>query len=258
MSSSSSLSFFDNGTLMTLTPGGFLGVGTYTPQQKLHVYSTANPRILVEAPDFSTPELNLKRGNAYFNLFMNSSNGLEFYSTGTKMVLTAAGSLGIGTTTPEERLHVAGAVKCGVLKLTGGSDIAERFDVSGTTTVEPGMVVSIDPACPGKLRLSTTAYDHCVAGIVSGAGGVSPGLTMAQESTIADGAHPVAITGRVFCHAVTANGAIRPGDLLTTSDLPGCAMKATERDRSSGAILGKAMSSLDSGEGLVLVLVSLQ
>jgi hypothetical protein len=258
MNSSNNLTFFNNGTLMSLTPGGSLGIGTYAPEQRLHVYGTGNPRILVEAPDYSTPELNLKRGTSYFNLFMNSSNGLEFYSTGTKMVLTAAGSLGIGTTTPEERLHVVGAVKCGVLKLTGGSDIAERFDVSGATPIEPGMVVSIDPEFQGKLRLSTTAYDHCVAGIVSGAGGVSPGLTMSQDSTIADGAHPVAMTGRVFCRALAVNGSIRPGDFLTTSDVPGYAMKATERDRSIGAVLGKAMSFLDSGEGLVLVLVSLQ
>jgi hypothetical protein len=62
----------------------------------------------------------------------------------------------------------------------------------------------------------------------------------------------------VYCRAVANNGSIHPGDLLTTSDVPGYAMKATERDRSSGSILGKAMSTLASGEGLVLVLVSLQ
>jgi hypothetical protein len=35
-------------------------------------------------------------------------------------------------------------------------------------------------------------------------------------------------------------------------------MKVTDRERSQGTILGKAMSGLDEGEGLVLVLVSLQ
>ena len=48
---------------------------------------------------------------------------------------------------------------------------------------------------------------------------------------------------------------IKPGDLLTTSEVPGHAMKATDRERWDGAIIGKAMSSLESGEGLVLVLV---
>ena len=51
---------------------------------------------------------------------------------------------------------------------------------------------------------------------------------------------------------------MRPGDLLTTSDTPGHAMKVADRDKAQGAIIGKAMTSLKSGRGLVLVLVTLQ
>jgi hypothetical protein len=46
--------------------------------------------------------------------------------------------------------------------------------------------------------------------------------------------------------------------LLTTSDTPGHGMKATDSSHASGAIIGKAMTSLARGKGLVLVLVSLQ
>jgi len=35
-------------------------------------------------------------------------------------------------------------------------------------------------------------------------------------------------------------------------------MKATDRDRSHGTVIGKAMERLESGRGLVLVLVNLQ
>jgi hypothetical protein len=35
-------------------------------------------------------------------------------------------------------------------------------------------------------------------------------------------------------------------------------MRASDHDRSNGAVIGKAMSTLDSGTGLVLVLVNLQ
>ena len=51
---------------------------------------------------------------------------------------------------------------------------------------------------------------------------------------------------------------IQPGDLLTTSDTPGHVMKVSDHDKAQGSIIGKAMSSLDKGKGLVLVLVSLQ
>ena len=48
---------------------------------------------------------------------------------------------------------------------------------------------------------------------------------------------------------------LAPGDLLTTSAVPGHAMKATDHDRAQGAIIGKAMTSLAKGRGLILVLV---
>ena len=90
-----------------------------------------------------------------------------------------------------------------------------------------------------------------------GAGGVRPGLTMGQDGVL-DGDTKVALTGRVYVRCSTENGPIRPGDLLTTASLAGAAMRATDVERSFGAVLGKAMGELSEGEGLVLVLVNLQ
>jgi hypothetical protein len=52
-------------------------------------------------------------------------------------------------------------------------------------------------------------------------------------------------------------GAIRPGDLLTTSSTPGHAMKVFNRRTAQGAIIGKALGSIDTGTGLIPVLVTL-
>ncbi len=155
-------------------------------------------------------------------------------------------------------LRVAGTTTTGVLTITGGSDIAEPFEIAGDIPARPGMVVSIDPARTGGLCVSTGAYDHSVAGVVSGANGINAGLTLTQEGSVADGKHPVALTGRVWVLADATHAPIGRGDLLTTSDLPGHAMKAADRERASGATIGKAMSTLDSGTGYVLVLVNLQ
>ena len=145
------------------------------------------------------------------------------------------------------------------LEIVAGSDLSEQFDVtSPDADTEPGMVVCIDPANPGKLMVSAKAYDRTVAGVISGAGGIDPGMTMGQRGSVADGDHPVALTGRVYVRAETSNGPIVPGDLLTTSNVPGHAMKVTDFQKSNGAMLGKAMTSLDEGTGLVLILVSLQ
>ena len=145
------------------------------------------------------------------------------------------------------------------LVIDGGADLAEPFQISNDSKdpAPPGSVMVIDELNPGHLKLSTRAYDHHVAGIISGAGGVNPGLTLQQKNALGSGVN-VALTGRVYVKATAAQGAIQPGDLLTTADLPGYAAKVADRDRAAGAIIGKAMTALEKGEGLVLVLVSLQ
>jgi hypothetical protein len=153
---------------------------------------------------------------------------------------------------------VRGTITTNALDITGGGDVAEPFDVTGDIPILPGMVVSIDEKQTGKLRLSTAAYDHAVAGVISGANGVNPGVTLRQTGTAADGKYPVAMSGRVWCYAdAEAGGAIRPGDLLTTSVTPGHAMRVGDAVGSHGAVIGKAMSALPKGKGLVLVLVNL-
>ena len=176
------------------------------------------------------------------------------------------GNIGIGVSDPQAKLDVAGQTRTQSLQITGGADFAENFEVNvapamseaATPKVEPGMVVSIDPEHTGKLTLSARAFDSQVAGVISGAGGVKPGMIMSQEGTLADGKFPVALTGRVYCWVDAAYGAIKPGDLLTTSPTRGHAMKAVDREKAQGAIIGKAMTGLKEGKGLVLVLVTLQ
>jgi len=153
-----------------------------------------------------------------------------------------------------------GTIRTKVLEITGGSDLSERFVIRKANGVSPlyGMVVSIDPENVGKLVVSSKAYDRRVAGIISGAGGVNPGVLIGQQDLADDGTNPVALTGCVYAWADASRIPIGSGDLLTTSDTPGHAMKVTDYTRAQGAILGKAMSSLDRGKGLVLVLVTLQ
>ncbi len=158
------------------------------------------------------------------------------------------------------RVENNGKTHVSVLQITGGADLSEQFDIAPTTTApQPGMVVCIDPAHPGQLVVSTKPYDRTVAGVLSGAGGVRTGMLMGQQGTPADGQHAVALTGRVYVLADATALAIEPGDLLTTSAVPGHAMKVADAAQAPGATLGKAMTRLERGQrGLVLVLVNLQ
>ncbi len=142
------------------------------------------------------------------------------------------------------------------LTIRGGCDIAEPFQMSNPE-IPKGAVVIIDENNPGHLKMSDQSHDRRVAGIVSGANGVNTGVTLAQEGVFEDGQN-VALSGRVYVQADAGNGAIKPGDLLTTSAVPGHAMKVTDHAKAQGAILGKAMTGLQDGRGMVLVLVTLQ
>lgn len=168
------------------------------------------------------------------------------------------GVFGENTNTNGWAAYFVGKTATKTLQILGGSDLAEPFETElPAESIEPGTVMIIDEDHPGKLKPSKSAYDPRVAGIVSGAGGIEPGVTLRQQGVM-DGKMVIALAGRVYCKAEASSSPIHPGDLLTTSPLRGHAMKATDEKRSHGSIIGKAMTGLEKGSGLVLVLVSLQ
>jgi hypothetical protein len=147
---------------------------------------------------------------------------------------------------------------CSSITIEGGSDLAEPFQITtAEKEVAKGAVLVIDEAAPGHLKMSDQSYDTRVAGVVSGANGINPGIQMQQQGLV-EGGRNVALTGRVYVQADASNGPIKPGDLLTSSTVPGHAMRVSDHARAQGAILGKAMTGLKDGEGMVLVLVTLQ
>lgn len=193
--------------------------------------------------------------------------GTNFGVYGESNSATGFGGLFTNTAAGGVALRVNGQTSTSVLKVTGGSDLSEQFDINSALDsispasirqIEPGLVVSIDPSHPGALVISSQPYDQRVAGIISGAGGVKTGMLMSQDGSIAAGSYAVALSGRVYCWADASKGPIKPGDVLTTSDIPGYAMKVTDHEKAHGSIIGKAMTELKQGKGLVLVLVALQ
>lgn len=205
---------------------------------------------------------------------VDTANGLTYLSSGETAVPGGdgvflfgfnGGALGVSepnliclSWTYQGNVWVSNNLSVASLTIRGGADLAEPFNISsGGSEVAEGAVVVIDEQNPGHLRVSDSPYDTRVAGVVSGANGINPGIQMHQQGLI-EGGKNVALTGRVYVQADASNGAIRPGDMLTTSATPGYAMKVSDHTRAVGAILGKAMTGLGGGKGMVLVLVTLQ
>jgi hypothetical protein len=107
--------------------------------------------------------------------------------------------------------------------------------------------------------LSRSANDPLVCGVVSTAPGVL--LNSDRDSVQCAGGSPVALCGRVPCKVVDENGPILPGDLLTSSTTPGRAMKASpvlvegRPVYQAGTIIGKALTPLHEGRGIVEMFV---
>jgi hypothetical protein len=233
--------------VLRVSAAGNLGIGT-NPSQRLHLFTNTT----------GSTRFRLQNAEGFVD-FVTDNNQLQMWiNNSPKVWLNETGEMGIGTSNPTTMLDVNGETKTEILQITGGSDLSETFDINADLA-EPGSVVSIDMADPGKLVISQKAYDKTVAGIISGANGLNTGMRMGQVGTLADGGHPVALTGRVYCKVDATHAAIEPGDLLTTSNTPGHAMKVLDHGLAAGAIIGKAMTPLAQGEkGMVLVLVSLQ
>jgi hypothetical protein len=135
-----------------------------------------------------------------------------------------------------------------------GGDVITNADVAENyvpvDVLEVGDIVVLDPTTPLGVRRADQSYDTTVVGIIS----TDPTIVLPGG---VEGV-PVALVGRVPVKVDASYGAIQVGDLLTTSPTPGHAMRCADRLQCVGAIAGKALEPLDSGTGVILVLVTLQ
>jgi hypothetical protein len=192
---------------------------------------------------------------------VQAANDYAIYQAGANDTSYFAGDVGIGTASPTARLHVVGnIVATGTItgaKVIGATyqDLAEW--VPATTDMVPGTVVVLNPRRTNEVMASSHGYDTTVAGVVS----AEPGIILGTGSPDKE---QIATTGRVRVRVDARQQAIRIGDLLVTSDLPGTAMRSQPMEiqgrsfHQPGTIIGKALEPLEGGVGEILVLLSMQ
>jgi hypothetical protein len=115
-----------NGEMMRITSSGSVGIGTTSPNEKLHIYDSVDAHLKIAGADMagSIRKLSLERSTGgaeiHFNedtritqgLTLNTTNAaypMSFQINGdTKMFVNTTGNVGIGTVAPNERLTVSG------------------------------------------------------------------------------------------------------------------------------------------------------
>ncbi len=119
-----------------------------------------------------------------------------------------------------------------------GADLSEYYVVGPDAGLGGGEVMSLDSTM-GAAKRSSQSYDRRLLGVAAESTGLTMGESRAGETS------PIALTGRVRTQVTGKGGSIRIGDPVTSSDVPGYAMRAIN----PGKILGTAMENFSCPEG---------
>jgi hypothetical protein len=246
-----------NGVLGENSGNGFGVTGTSTSGTGVYGVNGKPGLSIASDPGLSTPKFGCgvrgESDNGY-GVYGASKTASGVYGTCDPGAGHLAGEF-VGNVSVTGDHSVTGNVTATDVMLAG-KDCAEEFDVVNAVQLEPGTVVVFDGN--GAISQSKEPYNKRVAGVISGAGEYRPGLVLGRVGSSGEGKAPVALIGRVYCKVDASYAPIAVGDMLTTSPTPGFAMKASDPSMAFGAVVGKALASVDAGRELIPILVTLQ
>ena len=149
-----------NAEAMRIDSSQRVGIGTASPGTKLHISSGATDEVLrlegtgspyLSVYDSGTRQFFLQSAGNTLNFYAENDNTIAFFTSGTRAVdIDSSQRVGIGTTSPAEKLDVAGNIRIG----GGGGLFAEHSDASkGGTVIHPN---------GGTYRTSTSTHTGAI------------------------------------------------------------------------------------------------
>jgi hypothetical protein len=175
-----------NTPVLSAKADGNVGIGTFSPSEKLEVSGTGHTRIQVTAGTSSDAAIYLgDSGDADAGavIYDNAPNALKFRANGSeRMRINSSGNVGIGTSSPSNKLHVQSSGS-GTVALFGDSVANNYLAVTRTTT---------NPAYVGL---------HATSNV----GGLVAGTTLTLSTSAADG---TSVTERM---RINSSGALLVG-----------------------------------------------
>ena len=194
-----------------------------------------------------------KRISVFYESFVKDNRfGKTFIVSSTAATMTLGGASVLSVLANGDVL-TNGTVKAASFE-TGPNnlDLAEIYPIQAScerddSCPEPGDAVCLVDGQQSTIEKCTLPYSEKAIGIIS----TNPGFTLGGRGN--DQERKVALAGRVPLKVSSKNGSIRVGDKLTTSDVPGVAMKAVD----SGPTIGVALEDFYSELGSTQVFVKM-
>lgn len=200
---------------------GNVGIGTTSPLVKLDIQdsqsSSAAAQIFNTNSGTDADGLIVKLGNTSTTAVNANNHFVSFETTGIGIVGSIQGNGGKGVT----------------YTTSGIADFAEYFRKDENLTIEFGSVVCLSD---NGLVVPCDENNGKILGIASERPAFLGGENLGDRSIT------VGLVGQVDAFVSLASGAIKAGDALSASDIPGVAVKATK----AGQIVAKALEDIDT------------
>ncbi len=134
------------------------------------------------------------------------------------------------------------------------ANIVEYFEIDDVEYVSPGDLLVVSSQGKSMLSKARNPYSRGVIGVVSG----NPAFIINNSGKEVK-VYPVCLAGKALCRIDARKKPVNPGDLIMTSDTPGCgfAGKIDSFDK-IGTVAGKALGMLDGSIDLVPIFIALQ
>ena len=131
-------------------------------------------------------------------------------------------------------------------------NVVEMYEVEETQYIMPGDLVVVSENGKSILSRSMSSYNRSIIGVIS----ANPAVIINPKGDEKN-LYPVVIVGRALCRVIAREKPVKPGDLIVSSNTPGCGMVG-EIDSFSkiGSVIGKALDGLDDGIDVIPIFIS--
>lgn len=161
VSQSGHISFTTAGTArMVINASGNVGIGTTAPSYRLQINGSAQTLGLIQSTDVNSYLMFADAGSSVVTgqgIGSNGNNLIFRANGGTRMTLTNAGNVGIGTTSPGKTLDVSGTAQIVSRTIIGGTATpSATLQVSGSLLLAGSDSTTCNDAYIGILRRNPT------------------------------------------------------------------------------------------------------